>query len=328
MKRAPLYATVVTAACLLLAFCAAGEARDGEDRDGDSTSGAAAALFGDAGYDAAAAPRTDTGRLPAPQRVRPPRAKSYYSFAGEEVPVSDFDVLDRLNRELVTNTFYHSSTQWILKYKSRYFPVIEQILREEGVPEDLKYIAVAESAFRDFKSPAGAAGVWHFMPATAREYGLEVNGEVDKRYHLEESTRAAAKFLRHLHDKLGSWTLAAAAYNRGLGGIRSRKESQKADDFWDMFLNEETSRYVLRIVALKDIIEDPTYYGFYLEPEDYMAPITDYATVTVTESIPDLPAFAEQYGVSYRRLKVLNPWLVDTELTVSSGNSYEVRIAR
>ena len=319
MKRAALlYATAVTGACTLLLLAAAGEADS--TGDGDWPHATATATAAPA---RAAAPAND---LDAPQHVRPPRIKSYYSFAGEDIPVSDFDVRDRLNRELVTNTFYHSSTQWILKYKSRYFPVIEEILREEGVPEDLKYIAVAESALRDFRSPAGAAGVWHFMPATGREYGLEVNGEVDERYHLEKSTRAAARFLKRLREQLGSWTLAAAAYNRGLGGIRSRKNSQRADDFWDMYLNEETSRYVLRIVALKDIIEDPTYYGFFLGPEDYEAPIANYRTLTVTESIKDLPAFAEEQGVSYRKLKVLNPWLVDTELTISTGNSYEIRL--
>ena len=310
MKRAALlYATAVTGACTLLLLIAARQSGWGDDA-GEWPR-------------ATAAPGVD---LNAPQRVRPPRLKPAYSFAGEDIPVSDFDVRDRLNRELVTNTFYHSSTQWILKYKSRYFPVIEEILREEGVPDDLKYVAVAESALRDFRSPAGAAGVWHFMPGTAREYGLEVNGEVDKRYHLGESTRAAARFLKHLRGELGSWTLAAAAYNRGLGGIRGRKASQRADDFWDMYLNEETSRYVLRIVALKDIIEDPTYYGFFLGKEDYEAPVGGYRTVTVTESIADLPAFAEAQGASYRRLKVLNPWLVDTELTISRGNSYEIRV--
>lgn len=323
MSRVALfYVAVVTAACTLLVFCAADDQR--------TAAAAPVSPFSDeaSAYGSDAVAEADTGGLDAPQRVRPPRIKPSYSFAGEEVPIADFDVRDRLNRELVTNTFYHSSTQWILKYKSRYFPVIEEILREEGVPDDLKYIAVAESALRDFRSPAGAAGVWHFMPATAREYGLEVNGEVDERYDLEASTRAAAQFLEHLHGRLGSWTLAAAAYNRGLGGIRSRKESQRAEEFWDLYLNEETSRYVLRVVALKDIIEDPTYYGFYLGPEDYEAPVTDFATVTVTESISDLPAFAERYGMSYRRLKVLNPWLRDTELTISTGNSYEIRVGR
>ncbi len=264
--------------------------------------------------------------LDAPQRVRPPRLKDHYSFAGEDVPVDDYDVRDRLDREIITNTFYHSSTQWILKHKARYFPTIERILREEGVPEDLKYIAVAESALKDFRSPAGAAGVWHFMPATGREYGLEVNGEVDERYHLEKSTRAAAKFMKQLHGQLDSWTLAAAAYNRGLGGVRSKKNAQLGETYYDLFLNEETSRYVFRIIALKDIIEDPKYYGFFLDPEDYDTLPYTSTPMTVTESISDLPAFAQKYGTSYRKLKVLNPWLKDTKLTISKGNSYVLEI--
>ena len=269
---------------------------------------------------------TSADILDAPQRVRPPRLKAHYSFAGEDVPVDDYDVRDRLDREIITNTFYHSSTQWILKHKAQYFPTIERILREEGVPEDLKYIAVAESALKDFRSPAGAAGVWHFMPATGREYGLEVNGQVDERYHLEKSTRAAAKFMKRLYEQLDSWTLAAAAYNRGLGGVRSKKTAQLGETYYDLFLNQETSRYVFRIIALKDIIEDPNYYGFFLDPIDYQSSEYPYSTITVTESISSLPALAQKYGTSYRKLKVLNPWLVDTDLTISKGNSYEIKI--
>ena len=265
-------------------------------------------------------------RLETPQRVRPPRLKAQYSFAGEDVPVSDFDVRERLDRELITNTFYHSSTQWLLKHKSRYFPIIERILAEEGVPEDLKYIAVAESAFKDFRSPAGAAGVWHFMPGTARDYGLEVSSTVDERHHLEKATRAAAKFMRQLHQQMGSWTLAAAAYNRGAGGVRSQQTVQRGETYYDLNLNEETSRYVFRIIALKDILEDPTYYGFFLDADDMQDVGYAYTVVTVTESVPNLGDFALRYGTSYRKLKVLNPWLIDDKLTVGSGKSYEVRI--
>ena len=265
--------------------------------------------------------------LETPQRVRPPRLKGYYDFAGEEVPIDEYDVRDRLDRELLTNTFYHSATQHILKRKSRYFPTIEAILREEGVPEDLKYIAVAESAFRDFKSPAGAAGVWHFMKATARQYGLEVNGEVDERYHLEKSTRAAARFLKDLKASMGTWTLAAAAYNRGAAGVRNKIQQQRAEDFYDLNLNAETARYFFRIVALKDICEDPLYYGFFLEPEDTYPPLDDYSVVTVDKSVLNWGDFARQYGTSYRQLKLYNPWLRDTKLTVKS-NTYEVRVPR
>ena len=266
--------------------------------------------------------------LETPQRVRPPRMKPHYSFAGEDVPVSDFDVRERLDRELITNTFYHSSTHWLLKHKSRYFPTIERILAEEGVPEDLKYVACAESALKDFRSPAGAAGVWHFMPATAREYGLEVSSTVDERYHLEKATRAAAHFLRDLRERMGSWTLAAAAYNRGAGGINSQLTVQRGETYYDLNLNQETSRYVFRIIALKDILEDPTHYGFFLDPEDTQERGYEYAVVTVDRSVANLGDFAQQYGTSFRKLKVLNPWLTDSKLTVAGGRSYEIRVPR
>ena len=266
--------------------------------------------------------------LETPQRVRPPRLKGAYNFAGEPLPMEDMDIRKRLDRELLTNTFYHSSTQHILKHKTAYFPIIESILREEGVPEDLKYIAVAESAFRDFRSPAGASGVWHFMKGTAKQYGLEVNGEVDERYHLEKATRAAAKFLKDLKQQMGSWTLAAAAYNRGASGVKNKIQQQRAETYYDLNLNAETARYVFRIVALKDIIEDPGYYGFFIESEDTYQPDYDFATVTVTESVVNWGDFARQYGTTYRKLKVLNPWLRDVNLTVSRGNSYEIRIPR
>ena len=288
-------------------------------------------LFAGAEVADAVAPAEREGReLASPQRVRPPRLKSAYSLAGEAIPIDDPDVRDRLDRELLTNTFYHSSTQHVLKRKSRYFPVIEPILAEEGVPDDLKYVAVAESAFRDFRSPAGASGVWHFMKGTARDYGLEVNSEVDERFHLERSTRAAARFFKDLREDLGSWTLAMAAYNRGAGGVREQMREQRAESFYDLNLNEETSRYIFRIAALKDILEDPEYYGFFLEDVDTYPPLSeeDYIVVTVTESVPNWGDFARQYGTSYRKLKWLNPWLQEADLTVSAGNSYEIRVPK
>lgn len=278
----------------------------------------------------APAEATDRRDLATPQRVRPPRLKDAYDLAGEAVPIEDLDVRDRLDRELLTNTFYHSSTQHILKRYPRFFPVIERILAEEGVPDDLKYVAVAESAFRDFRSPAGASGVWHFMKGTAKQYGLEVNSEVDERYHLEKATRAAARFLKDLREDMGSWTLAVAAYNRGAAGVRQQLREQRGETFYDLTLNPETARYVFRIVALKDIIEDPEYYGFFLGDEDRYPPLTedDYEVITVTKSVPNWGDFAREHGASYRQLKVLNPWLREADLTVSAGNSYDIRVPR
>ena len=319
MKRAALlYLTILACFVTLLLFAAAGSV--------DSLN----VSFG--GSDKKFASAADTvytgARLETPQRVRAPRLKGAYSFAGEALPMDDRDVRERLDRELLTNTFYHSSTQHVLKHKSAYFPIIESILTEEGVPEDLKYIAVAESAFRDFKSPAGASGVWHFMKGTAQQYGLEVNGEVDERYHLEKSTRAAANFLKDLKRQMGTWTLAAAAYNRGAAGVRNKIQQQRAESFYDLNLNAETARYFFRIVALKDILEDPQYYGFFLEPQDTYPPLDDYAVVRQTESVKNLGDFARQYGTNYRKLKMYNPWLRDLSLTISAGNSYEIRVPR
>ena len=315
MKRASLlYLTVLACFVTVLLFAAAGRI--------DSIRLAPATA------EAEAADPSPGVSLETPQRVRPPSLKAHYDFCGERVPIEDQDIRARLDRELITNTFYHSSTQWILKHKSAYFPVIEAILAEEGVPDDLKYVALAESALRDFRSPAGASGVWHFMKGTARDYGLEVNGEVDERYHLEKATRAAARFLRALKADLGTWTLAAAAYNRGAAGIRNDKQTQRGESYYDLNLNAETGRYVFRIIALKDIVSDPTYYGFFLEPEDYYPPLSDYATITVDASVPNLGDLARQYGTTYRALKVYNPWLRDSKLTVSAGNSYEIRIPR
>ena len=286
-------------------------------------------LFGSAGSlaPAPAAGEGDSVKLATPQRVRPPRMKASYDFAGEQVPVDDYDVAERLDRELLTNTFSHSSTQHILKHRHRYFEVIEPILREEGVPEDLKYVAIAESGLRDFRSPAGAAGVWHFMKGTAREYGLEVNDEVDERYHLEKATRAAARLFKDLRASLGSWTLAAAAYNRGAAGIRRDKAEQGGETYYDLNLNAETGRYVFRIVALKDILDDPTYYGFYLQDEDRYPSFPDYSVVRVTESVPSWADFAQEHGISYRKLKYFNPWLRDSKLTVKT-KEYEIRLPR
>lgn len=263
-----------------------------------------------------------------PQRVSPPVLKASYDFAGEPLPMEDQDVRERLDREILTNTFYHSSTQHILKHKDKYFPLIEQILYEEGAPDDLKYIAVAESAFRDFESPSGAKGVWHFMKGTAQEYGLEVTNQIDERYHFEKSTRAAVKFLKHLKQKTGSWTLAAAAYNRGLSGINKRLSQQEGNSFYDLILNPETARYVYRIVALKTIISDYESFGFILKEGDKYYENKDFSVVEVNQSVKSWGAFAKKYGASYRQLKVLNPWLRDTDLKVAPGKKYLVKIPR
>lgn len=246
-------------------------------------------------------------------------------FAGEQAPLGSFDVRERLDRELLVNTYWHSNTLQLFKLASRYFPVIEKILKEESVPDDFKYLALAESGLRNVISPSDAAGFWQFLESAGKENGLEINSVVDERYDIEMSTRAACRYLRKSHDEFGSWTLAAASYNMGKSRLRKIIGEQKADSYYDLFMNDETSRYVFRILALKEIISNPKKYGFYLEKSDYYEPLKTRA-VTVQEDIDDLAAFAIQYGTNYKTLKLLNPWMRQPYLRVKKGKSYFVQL--
>jgi hypothetical protein len=260
-----------------------------------------------------------------PQVVKPPKLSSELYFAGEKIPFN-VDTRERLDREFLVNTYYHSSSVIAMKNAARYFPIIEDILKEEGVPLDFKYLSVAESNLSNVISSAGARGFWQFMKAASKDYGLEVNKEVDERYHLEKSTRAAAKYLKWLKDKHGSWINAAAAYNMGPGGFSRAQKSQGEDSFFDLNLNSETSRYVFRLVAIKEIMSNPEKFGFYLDPDDKYEPWNTYQ-VKVNQSVTDLGAFARSHGSSYRILKYYNPWLIDNKLTVVK-NTYYIRFPR
>lgn len=263
-----------------------------------------------------------------PQIVKGMDLERSFSFCDEKVPTDNFDIRERLDRELTVNTYWHSSTILSIKAKLRYFPTMDRILEEEGVPTDLKYVAVAESALRHVTSPAGAKGFWQFMRGTAIEYGLEVNDEVDERYHLEKSTRAAAKYLKSLHNRFGSWANAAAAYNMGGGNMNKRLREQEAESYFELNLNEETSRYYFRLVAIKYIMENPRAYGFYLDEKDYYPPLDDYREVAVSSTISSWGAFAKENGTNYRMLKVYNPWLVSNKLTNRNKKTYAIRLAR
>ncbi|MEH0158025.1 lytic transglycosylase domain-containing protein [Limibacter armeniacum] len=250
-----------------------------------------------------------------------------FTFCGEKVKMEDIDVRERFDRELYVNTFWHSSTILMLKRANRWLPVIEEVLKEEGVPEDFKYLSMIESGLQNVVSPAGARGFWQFLSGTAKDYGLTVNGEVDERYHVEKSTRAACSYLKEAKDKLGSWTLAAAAYNRGVNGVRKALNEQKADDYYDLLLNEETSRYLFRILAIKMIHSDPQQYGFDLNDRVlYTQERLKYEKVE--QSISDLPAYAQEKGISYKLLKRYNPWLRDSKLTLKNGESYLIALPR
>ncbi|MEO5789466.1 lytic transglycosylase domain-containing protein, partial [Gelidibacter sp.] len=217
------------------------------------------------------------------------------NFADEPMPLSDPDVYERMDRELLVNTYWQSNGLLMFKRAQKYFPVIEPILKKHGIPDDFKYLAVIESGLTNAVSPAGARGVWQIMPATAKENGLEVNENVDERYNLEKSTEVACKYLLQSKRSLGSWTLAAAAYNAGNGGISRRLKEQNVNGYYDLLLGEETGRYMFRIVALKEIMNNPKTYGFNFEEPDLYSNIPTF-NVVVDKEIPNFTAFAEEYG--------------------------------
>jgi len=259
-----------------------------------------------------------------PQVVKAPRISKNFEFAGEKIPIN-VDTKERLERELTVNSYYHSNTVWALKMSTRYFPMMERILKENGVPDDFKYLAVAESTLLNATSPAGAKGIWQFMPATARELGMEVTTEIDQRYDVEKATKAACVYLKRLYTSDGSWLNAAAAYNVGPGKLKSVMNAQGESSYFDMNLNEETSRYVFRLMALKEIISDPQAFGFYMEEEDFSKPLKIKKQVKVSATVNSWADFAHQHGVTYRLLKYANPWLINEKLTVKD-KTYTVNI--
>lgn len=246
-------------------------------------------------------------------------------FAGEKTPLQITDVRERLDRELLINANLDATTALIIKRANRIFPTIEPILQKYGVPDDFKYLAVIESGLTNATSAAGAKGIWQFMPDTAKESGMEVNDIVDERYHLEKSTEAACKYLQAAKNKLGSWTLAAASYNGGMGGLSRKIEEQKVTDYYDLALTEETSRYVFRILALKEIMKNPEKYGFNLFPSD-LYPKLATKTIEVDSTINDLADFAKTQGINYKILKLHNPWLRDKKLVNLTKKKYEFEI--
>jgi hypothetical protein len=247
------------------------------------------------------------------------------SFAGEKVPLDSPDLRERLDRELLVNTYWQSNMMLLLKRANKYFPTIEKILNEEGVPGDLKYLSVIESGLENVVSPAGARGFWQIMRTTGREYGLEVNSNVDERYHIAFSTRMAAQYLKKAKKKFGSWTLAAASYNRGMSGIQRNLNTQKVESYFDLRLGQETSRYVFRMLAVKEIIENPSKYGYVFDDTDlyYSVPVRLHGLDT---AISNLTAFAEKMGVNYKILKIHNPWLLQNHLNNRSRKYYEIAI--
>jgi hypothetical protein len=257
--------------------------------------------------------------------VKPIRLPDSVSFAGEELPLNNFDTRESLERELITSAYRHSSTMLVIKRATRYFPVIETILKEKDIPDDFKYLAIAESELSNVVSPVGATGIWQIMQSTGREEGLEINNEVDERYSIEKSTRVACDYLQKSYEKYGNWTLAAASYNGGRKSIDDQIKIQKQNNYYDLLLTEETARYIFRVVAYKLIVSDPEAYGFVIDKEDYY-PELKYYTVRVDTSVADLAVFAHSFGTTYKLLKLLNPWLRKPFLTNKSGREYLIKI--
>ena len=241
------------------------------------------------------------------------------------MPLADPDVRERLDRELLVNTYWQSNALLMIKRSAKYFPVIEPILKKYGVPDDFKYLAVIESGLTNAVSPAGASGFWQLMKATAKELNLEVNENVDERYHLEKATEAACKYLLKAKERHGTWTMAAAAYNAGSYGMEKQLDRQKVENYYNVLLGEETGRYVFRILAMKEIIENPKGYGFLLEPKDYYKPIP-VTKVAVDTAVTDFADFAKRYNLNYKVLKIHNPWLREAHLNNTSGKRYEIAL--
>ncbi|MFY0713096.1 transglycosylase SLT domain-containing protein [Seonamhaeicola sp. NFXS20] len=248
-------------------------------------------------------------------------------FAGEPLPLNNPDILERMDRELLVNTYWQSNGLLMFKRSKKYFPVIEPILAKYGIPDDFKYLAVIESGLTNAVSPAGARGVWQIMKATGKENGLEVNTNVDERYHLEKATEVACKYLLKAKEKLGSWTLAAAAYNAGQAGIARRLKEQKVSNYYDLLLGEETGRYIFRIVAFKEILSHPNKYGFNFRDKDLYTNIPTYK-VEVDTAVTDFSSFAQKFGINYKILKLHNPWLREPHLNNKSRKLYQIEIPK
>jgi len=246
-------------------------------------------------------------------------------FAGENMPLEIPDVRERFDRELLVNANLHASTILIIKRANRAFKIIEPILEKNGVPDDFKYLAVIESSLINAVSPSGAKGVWQFMPVTAKEIGMEVNESVDERYHLEKSTEAACKFLLAAKEKFGSWTLAAASYNGGITGVNKQIDLQKVSNYYDLLLNDETSRYVFRILALKEIMKAPQKFGFEIPKQD-LYELYPTRKIEIDSTVNNLADFAIRQGVNYKILKLYNPWLRDTKLDNKTRKKYLIEL--
>ncbi len=275
----------------------------------------------------AAKGKIESSNVAAAEAVSIPKLPKSLEFAGEKVPLDYGYVREAIERELLTTSCMHTSTMLSLVRSTRYFPIIEPILEKYGVPNDFKYLCVAESSLNELAvSPARASGLWQFLSSAAKERGLEVNSTVDERYHIEKVTVAACKYLKSAKEKFGSWTLAAASYNVGRTGVIRRMEIQGVDDYWDLFLPEETMRYVPRILSFKVIMNDPAKYGFNLTKEQALYPFENYKIIKVDDALLDWSKIALKHKTNYRELRVLNQWIRDYEHKNLSRKVYELKV--
>lgn len=249
------------------------------------------------------------------------------SFAGERVPLDRQDIFERLEREIYSIAYWQSNTVLLMKRSAKYLPEISKTLQEQGVPDDFKYLAMAESGLANVTSPVGAKGFWQFMQGTAKDFGLEVNRNVDERYHWQKATKAATAYLNQAHKKFGNWTAVAASYNMGQAGFSRRQSEQLEEDYYQLLLNDETSRYIFRVLAYKVIFENPQDYGFNLRPKDYYQD-PEMEIVTVEKDISNLAEWAKGRGYSYKELKLYNPWMRERNLNVRRGRTYQILLPK
>jgi membrane-bound lytic murein transglycosylase D len=254
-------------------------------------------------------------------RIFTPEVPAQADFAGEKAPLERIYVRESFEREIFANTYMHSSTIFMFKRANRWFPVIEPILKRNNVPDDFKFLALAESNLANVTSPSGAEGFWQFLKPTGQKYGLEINEEVDERYNLEKATEAACKYFQEAYSRWNNWTLVAASYNRGLEGLSRALENQKVSSYYDLYLVDETARYVYRIMSMKELYHHPASFGYYLRSEDFYPRIPTYS-VTVDTSISDLADFAFKQNVNYRILREFNPWIRRYNLPNKTGKTY------
>jgi hypothetical protein len=263
--------------------------------------------------------------FPQGYKIVSPEIPDYLEFAGERIPIENFEVYERMDREFLANTYWHSATVLAIKRANRWFPVIEPILEKNNIPDDFKYLSIAESNLDNVISPAGATGFWQFMKPAGEKYGLEINKLVDERYNVEKSTEAACMYLKDSYEMFGSWVTSAASYNMGHENTTEQSERQKTRKYFNLVLNSETSRFVARIVSLKYIFQNPEKYGFDIKEEDLYEPL-EYYEVTLDSSVKDFADYAKSYGVNYFILKMYNPWLRDNYLINENRKSYKIKL--